>query len=354
MPDISRIYPTDRRAMAEVDRLLTGEGIRRDANLDYICGIYDDDYRLIATGSCFGNTLRCFAVDHSHQGEGLLNTIVSHLMEYQQMRGISHLFIYTKCASARFFRDLGFYEIARVEDSLVFLENHRTGFPDCLERFRRETAAVENNGKGAAGTIAAIVMNANPFTLGHQYLVEKAARENDWLHLFLVSEDASLVPFAVRRRLVAEGVSHLKNIILHDSGPYIISQATFPSYFQKDAADVSRSHALLDITIFGKIAGELGVTRRYVGEEPFSEVTGIYNQIMAEQLPTKGIDCIIIPRREAGGTAISASTVRGLLQSGDFTGLSRLVPPSTLAYFQSAEAKPVLEAIRRAGNVIHH
>ena len=355
MPDISPIYPTDRRAMAEVDRLLTGEGIRRDGNLDYICGIYDENYKLIATGSAFGNTLRCFAVDHRHQGEGLLNAVIGHLMEHQQGMGYSHLFIYTKCSSARFFRDLGFYEIARVEETLVFMENRRKGFSACLDRFRKETreageAPEEEQGK----RIAAIVMNANPFTLGHQYLVEQATGENDILHLFLVSEDASLVPFEVRRRLVQEGISHLGNVILHDSGPYIISQATFPSYFQKDAAEVSRSHALLDITIFGKIAEALGITRRYVGEEPYSEVTGIYNQLMEEELPKAGVNCIILPRKELEGRAISASHVRELLQKGEMESLSKLLPPSTLEFFRSPEAKPVLERIQKAHQVIHH
>ena len=353
MPDISRIYPNDRTAMAKVDTLLAGEGIRRDANLDYICGIYDEDYRLIATGSCFGNTLRCFAVDHGHQGEGLLNTVVSHLMEYQQQRGNSHIFLYTKCGSSRFFRDLGFYEIARVEDSLVFMENLRRGFADCLQRFQKETREAGKHA-GPSEKIAAVVMNANPFTLGHQYLVEKAAGENDLLHLFLVSEDASLVPFAVRKRLVEDGVRHLDNVVLHPSGPYIISQATFPSYFQKDDAEVSRSHALLDVTIFGRIAAELGITRRYMGEEPFSQVTDLYNQVMLEHLPQEGIACIVIPRKEREGKAVSASTVRELLKIGDFHSLSGLVPPSTLEYFRSEEAAPVRETIRRSEQVAHH
>lgn len=94
MPDyyISQIYPSDKRANDEVDALLISEGIRRDANLDYTCGMYDDEMHIIATGSCFGNTLRCFAVSHEHQGEGLMNSIVSHLIEFQFSRGNTHLF----------------------------------------------------------------------------------------------------------------------------------------------------------------------------------------------------------------------------------------------------------------------
>lgn len=224
---ISQIYPSDKRANDEVDALLVSEGIRRDANLDYTCGMYDDEMHIIATGSCFGNTLRCFSVSHEHQGEGLMNSIVSHLIEFQFSRGNTHLFLYTKCNSAKFFGDLGFYEIARIEGQIVFMENRKTGFQNYLNSLAKDplpegyavadSSAAPNSESDTDAScdcsdkkVAALVMNANPFTLGHQYLVEKAAAENDLLHLFIVSEDASLVPFQVRKRLVIEGTAHLK------------------------------------------------------------------------------------------------------------------------------------------------
>lgn len=108
---INQVYPADKRTNAQVDALLQQEGIRRDGHLDYTCVMFDEDYHAIATGSCFGNTLRCMAVDHNHQGEGLMNEIVSHLVQYQFNRGNTHLFLYTKCSSAKFFGDLGFKEI---------------------------------------------------------------------------------------------------------------------------------------------------------------------------------------------------------------------------------------------------
>ena len=172
---ITQIAASDKRGNRLVDELLTSEGIRRDGNLDYTCGMYDDEMNLIATGSCFGNTLRCMAVSHEHQGEGLMNSIVSHLIELQFSRGNTHLFLYTKCDSARFFGDLGFYEIARINGQIVFMENKRTGFSGYLNTLEKQ--------KEDAPRVAALVMNANPFTLGHQYLVEKAAAENDILHL---------------------------------------------------------------------------------------------------------------------------------------------------------------------------
>lgn len=342
---ISQIYPTDRHSLAQIDALLQREGISRDGNLDYICAMEDETGDIIATGSCFGPTLRCFAVSREHQGEGLLNEIISHLMEVQYARGNMHLFLYTKVNSAKFFGDLGFYEIARVDGTLVFMENRRTGFPNYLK-------TLEKTKKD--GVSAALVMNANPFTLGHQYLVETAAARCDTLHLFVLSEDASLVPFNLRKRLVREGTAHIPNVVLHDSGPYIISSATFPSYFLKDETAAIDGHARLDLAVFTRIAGALNVTERYVGEEPTSQVTGLYNKIMAEELPKAGIACHILPRKEADGRAISASTVRQALQSEDWALLKTLVPPTTYAYFTSPEAAPVLERIRRAGNVVHY
>ena len=343
---ISQVYPSDARTNAQVDVLLQQEGIRRDANLDYTCVMFDNDYHAIATGSCFGNTLRCMAVDHRHQGEGLMNEIVSHLVQYQYERGNLHLFLYTKCNSAKFFGDLGFYEIARIEDQIVFMENRKDGFSSYLDQLAQT--------KVDAPKVGAIVMNANPFTLGHQYLVEKAAAENDVVHLFMVSEDASLFPYTVRRQLIKAGTAHLKNLRYHDSGPYIISQATFPSYFQKDAEAVITSHANLDLAIFTKIAHKLGITARYVGEEPTSVVTGLYNQVMQQKLPEAGIQCIVVPRREEDGQVVSASTVRKAIQEDNWDLVQQQVPPTTWEFLRGEAAKPIIAKIRREKNVVHY
>lgn len=283
-----------------------------------------------------------------------MNSIVSHLIEFQFSRGNTHLFLYTKCNSAKFFGDLGFYEIARIDGQIVFMENRKTGFQNYLRTFAKDALPEGLTAETPTKKIAALVMNANPFTLGHQYLVEKAADENDLLHLFIVSEDASLVPFKIRKQLVMKGTAHLKNICYHDSGPYIISNATFPSYFQKDENAVIESHAMLDLTVFTQIAKVLGITRRYVGEEPTSLVTGIYNRIMSEKLPEQGIECIVVPRKTCEDTPISASNVRLALQNGDYDTLSKLVPQTTLDYFKSPEAIPVIERIRQQENVIHY
>lgn len=355
---VTELRPDDRRSMRLLHQLLLEEGIRKDQNLDYTCGIFDDDLNLIATGSCFGNTLRCLAVSSSHQGEGLMNQIVTHLTEVQFARGNTHLFLYTKCSSAQFFRDLGFYEIIRVDGQIVFMENQRNGFSAYLDHLLAESekaaASLCSADLQNKKDVSAIVMNANPFTLGHRYLIEQAANVSSIVHLFIVSEDRSLIPASVRKQLVLSGTADFKNVLYHDSGDYIISSATFPSYFQKDDTAVMESHARLDLAVFCRIAEKLGITTRFVGEEPKSIVTGIYNQIMKEALPKHGICCKIIPRLCTGeGKLISASTVREALKEGNDKLFRQLVPDSTYAYFHSDAAKNVLQALRQAKTVIH-
>ncbi len=341
---LSEISPRDTRTQAQMDELLLQEGIRRDRNLDYSCGVFDDG-ELIACGSSFHNTLRCLAVSSEHRGEGLMNQVVSHLMERQVNLGNSHVFLYTKTKNERIFKDLGFYEIARVDGSLVFLENRRDGFARylrSLEKTRRD------------GRCAAVVMNANPFTLGHRYLVEQAAKENDFVHLFLLSEEAGPIPFVVRKKLVRAGIADLDNVIFHESGPYIISSATFPSYFLRDEDEAILAHARLDLAVFGKIAAALNLSSRYVGEEKSSHVTALYNQTMSQLLPQMGLAFREIPRLSSGGETVSASTVRQAVHDGRLEEIRRFLPQSTYDYFAGDEAAPVVAAIRSMADPRHY
>ena len=343
---ITEILLSDRQSNQQVDALLQQEGIRRDGNLDYTCGIFDDDWNLVATGICFHNTIRCLAVSGSHQGEGLLNQVISHLIEFQMSRGNSHLFLYTKPGSAKFMADLGFYEIARVPSALVFMENRRNGFSRFCNTLKQHNSSSQR--------VAGIVMNANPFTLGHLHLVEQAARENDAVHLFVLSEEAGPIPFSVRRMLVEQGVQHLRNVICHSSGPYMISSATFPSYFLKDSDTAIRAQAELDLLIFSKIAEVLHIQRRYVGEEQSSHVTALYNEVMLRELPKYGIECIEIPRLMQKDTTISASSVRQAIHDGKLESIKDFVPDSTYNFFQSPQGQAVSSAIQKEVNVVHY
>lgn len=343
--EIRQIRPTNRKALADLDALLLKEGIEKDGNLDYTVGLFDGDDNLLATGSAFMNTLRCLAVDSKYQGEGYLNKIVTHLLQYQTEKGNSHVFLYTKCDKAKFFESLGFFEIVRVEDRVVFMENKRGGFKkylDSLALTKKE------------GVQGAIVMNANPFTKGHLHLVKTALNMCDTLHIFVVSEDISLVPFSIRYRLIKEGCASFNNIVFHETGSYLISSATFPSYFLKDADIVSHAHSRLDMEIFGKIARAVGITKRFVGVEKASKVTKIYNDTMKELLPKMGVEVVEIERLAIKDTAISASSVRLALKNDDSESLRLLVPPSTYDFFMSDEAKPIIEKIKNTNDVVHH
>ena len=346
---IGKVFASDKKAYQAIDDLLEQEGIRRDKNLDYTCAMYDENDEIIATGSCFANSLRCLAVSKKHQGEGLMNMIVTHLINEQFERGNPHIFLYTKCESAKFFQTLSFYEIARIENQIVFMENQRSGFANYLKNLTACSPTPQ-----AGQRVAALVMNANPFTLGHQYLVEKAAAENDIVHLFIVSEDKSLVPFQVRKKLVQAGVAHLPNVYCHESGSYIISSATFPSYFQENDNAVIESNAMLDLQIFGHIAKALGIQRRYVGDEPFSRVTHLYNQIMQMQLPMQGVECIVVPRKANAQQIISASAVRQAIKENDFERVKAMLPPTSYQFFCSPEAQPIITRIQQSDNVIHY
>ena len=222
------------RLMAERDALLERSGILREEQADAVFGIVNGEGKLVACGNCRGCSLRCIAVDESCRGEDMLSTLVSAMLEYQFMRGISHVFICTKAKNAPIFAGIGFYEVARAGDAAVLMENRRGGFDGYI-------AALER-GSGVQG---AIVMNANPFTLGHRYLAQRAAESCDSVHIFVVREDASEFSFEDRLRMVREGVKDIRGAIVHSTGLYMVSRAVFPSYFLKRTEDATAVQAAL-------------------------------------------------------------------------------------------------------------
>ncbi len=181
----------------------------------------------------------------------------------------------------------------------------------------------------------AIVMNCNPFTYGHQYLVETASRLVDILYVFVVEEDKSVFPFTERLDMVKKGVKDFKNVVVLPSGKFMISSVTFPGYFTKDNPNGRCYDSFLDLKIFAHyIAPALGVTKRFVGEEPIDCVTAQYNHDMKIILGEQNIDVIEIPRKEINSEVISASKVRQLMEMGKYEILHHYVPESTFDYIQ--------------------
>lgn len=284
-----------------------------------------EDGEVIACGSRQANVLKCIAVDPVRRGEGLTATLLTALRQDALKAGHRHLFLYTKPKNKTMFSSLFFYPIAQTEDVLL-MENVRNGIDSFLEGL--EAPCRE-------GDIGAVVMHCNPFTKGHRWLIEQAAAQCDHLYLFVLSEDRGLFPARDRLELVKKGTADLANVTVHPTGPYLISTATFPTYFLKDKASAEDVHCLLDIAVFTKyFAPRFGITRRYLGTEPLCRVTNRYNEILAERLPQSGIALQILERLEQDGAPVSASRVRSLLKQGRGAELEKLVPSTTFAYLQ--------------------
>ena len=290
-----------------------------DEGISFTAALLDEDGDIIASGSLDGCTLKCIAVSPMHQGEDLTARILTELRREAFDRGIEKLMLFTKPRNQMMFQSFGFHPLVRTADCLL-MENQRNGLGSFLSGVERHE-----------GTTGCIVANCNPFTRGHRYLIETAAAQVDWLYVFILSEDKSLFPADVRLQLAREGCNDLKNVSVHPSGPYMVSSATFPTYFIKDKDRVNEIFCELDLRLFcEKIAPELNITRRFVGTEPISTGTRLYNEAMKARLPEYGIEVIEIPRLESGGEAISASRVRVLAQGGDTAALEALLPESTL------------------------
>lgn len=280
-----------------------------------------EDKKLIATGSRQGNILKCIAVDDAHQGDGLTATVVTALRRDAFDNGHRRLFLYTKPQNAVMFSSLFFYPIAQTPDVLL-MEDQKNGIRNFLNDYPPPHIAKN---------VGAVVMNCDPFTLGHQYLIETAAKQCEHLYVFVLSEDKGRFSATDRLEMVKRGTAKLTNVTVLPTGPYLISAATFPTYFLKEKQSGSEVQCRLDIAVFSKhYIPHFGITKRFVGEEPFCAVTRQYNAALKALLP---IEVVEIPRLEKGGIPVSASAVRQWLSDGNLKEAIALVPQTTAEFF---------------------
>lgn len=178
-----------------------------------------------------------------------------------------------------------------------------------------------------------IVMNCNPFTFGHRYLIELAAKNVDLLFIFVVEEDKSFFKYQDRFEMIRKGTSDIPNVIVVPSGKFIISSFTFPEYFMKDYVKEKNFDVSMDVETFCKyIAPPLCIKKRFAGEEPFDPVTKNYNENMARILPSYGMEFCEIPRFSIEPTkVISATEVRKLLKENNLEEIKKYVPESTMS-----------------------
>lgn len=301
-----------------------------DSDIEQFIVALDDQQRLVACGGIAGRVLKCIAIEPALRGQGLALKLMTTLINQAFNQHRYELFLFTKPENETLFTECGFHLLARVDNQVILLENSATRLQRYCQRLAQKQVA--------GAKIGGIVMNANPFTLGHRYLVQQACQECDWVHLFVVQENASEFPYEDRLALIEAGVADLKNLSIHPGSDYMISRATFPSYFLKSQKIINHCHMALDLQLFRKeIAPALGINRRYVGTEPMCAVTAQYNKEMAYWLTTREVDAPAIElheieRQQLAAQPISACRVRDLLAKKGPEAVKALVPESTYRY----------------------
>ncbi len=319
------------RFRRQVETFLSANALRLESVEDYFC-VLREDGSIAAGAGLSGDLIKCVAVDSAERSRGLLAPLLSHVISYASGKGVSNLKVFTKPENEAIFTNLGFRTIASAPLAILMENGHG------LEEYLARVACHPECGEGSIGVI---IMNANPFTFGHKYLVEKAAEQVDKLFVIPVKEDLSLFPYSERLEMIRFGCGSSATVL--DGSDYQISAATFPTYFLKDLSEASETQMLLDLDLFGRhIAPALGATVRFVGSEPTDQLTARYNDLMKQVLPTYGIRVVEIPRLEFSevavglrprlAAAIRASDVREALKEGSFRMAAALTPPTTWPY----------------------
>ena len=182
--------------------------------------------------------------------------------------------------------------------------------------------------------IGAIVMNCNPFTKGHMYLIEQALKQVDFLYVFVVEEDLSEFSFKDRFNMVQKNCERFTNVKVLPSGRYMISTFTFADYFNKDDLQDKNIMPAKDVNLFGQsIAPCLNIKIRFVGEEPLDNVTRQYNEAMKQILGECGVKVIEMPRLKLpSGEFVNATKVRHLLHEGNIQATAPYLTEETYRY----------------------
>lgn len=328
----------DKESRQEVESFLHEFDLILDSDVDYTIVIRNGTY-VVATCSKAKNVLKCFAVSLELRGEGITSLLISTLIDKLFEQGIYHSFIFTKPSKVNIFSSLNFNLLYSNKD-VALLESGIYNINKNLEEMKKKYDISDSEK-------AAIVMNCNPFTFGHKYLIEEASKNNKEVLVFIVEEDKSLFPFKIRYELALRGVEHLKNVKVLPGGEYIISSATFPSYFLRKEGEKLRAYVDLDASIFGKyLCKSFNITSRYVGEEPYCKVTKVYNEALKKVLPTYGVEVKEIPRYEFQHSAISASRVRALIREGNINDLKDFLPEVTLEFLNTSYGREIVEKIK--------
>lgn len=379
--EIQTLNPATPRQRQRIEAFLKRNGLRID-DMNYYAAVLDDDGEMIAGGGLKDDVIKCVAVDDAHKGEAIANTLVSHLISHANQEGYSCIKLFTKPKNRQLFESLSFRLLAEAPEAIL-METGIGGISNTVEALKKikeesekykeynkeckeDSKKCKEIGKTNLNTTTpqhlntsylntttpqhlnttpprggVVVMNCNPFTLGHRYLIEQAAKQVERLYVMVVREDCSLFAYTERKAMVEQGVADIENVSVIDGSDYAISRATFPTYFLKRLDDAADTQMLLDLDLFRRhIAPALGATVRFVGTEPTDQLTRRYNQLMHEALK----DVRETDRLEKDGNAVSASRVRKAMEEGDMNTIRQLVPPTTLPYIIAHLATLALQA----------
>lgn len=357
--NILELHPTIPRQRRQIEMFLQTNGLRYD-DVDYYAAIVDESSdEMIAGGGLKGSVIKCVAVADGHKGEAVANVIVSHLIVKANAEGCQCVKLYTKPDNRQLFESLSFRLIAESPNAIL-METGVGGIEKYSEelsvkseelRVKSEELGVKSEElkndesvvSNARKPIGVIVMNANPFTLGHRFLVEQSSELVERLYVVVVREDCSMFSYNERKAMVSQGVRDIGNVVVVDGSDYAVSAATFPTYFLKQLSDATDTQIILDLDLYRRrIAPALGATIRFFGSEPTDHLTRRYNELMHQQLGEEHVH--EIQRKQQEGSAISASRVRKAMMEGCLWDAIQLVPPTTIPYIIGHLASMALQA----------
>lgn len=358
--ELIQLNPAIPRQRRRIEQFLGDNGLRLD-DVDYYATLVDETTdEIVAGGGLKGGVIKCVAVADGHKGEAVANQIVSHLIAQANADGHQCVKLFTKPQNRQMFESMSFRLLAEAPKAIL-METGIGGIKRYCEELESEKGKVESekgkvkseksNGKLHPNNTSTphpimpqrgiIIMNCNPFTLGHRYLIEQAAQQVQTLYILVVREDCSMFGYDERKAMIVRGVAHINNVVVCDGSEYSISATTFPTYFLKSLSDASDTQMTLDIDLYRRhIAPALGATVRFVGTEPDDPLTRRYNELMKSMLP----DVREVARLQQSGVAVSASRVRKAIVENHLALAARLVPPTTVPYIVAHLATRALKA----------
>lgn len=351
--ELIQLNPSIPRQRRRIEQFLDDNGLRLD-DVDYYAALVDETTdEIVAGGGLKGGVIKCVAVADGHKGEAVANQIVSHLIAHANADGHQCVKLFTKPQNQKMFESMSFRLLAEAPKAIL-METGIGGIKRYSEELESEKGKVKSeksNGKlhhlnpstpqPIMPQSGIIIMNCNPFTLGHRYLIEQAAQQVDTLYILVVREDCSMFGYDERKAMIVRGVAHINNVVVCDGSEYSISATTFPTYFLKCLSDASDTQMTLDIDLYRRhIAPALDATVRFVGTEPDDPLTRRYNELMKSMLP----DVREVARLQQSGVVVSASRVRKAIVENHLALAARLVPPTTVPYIAAHLATRALKA----------